>query len=147
MSSKRKLEQMDKGKPGGLPGDPAIQQSLPYLSQSEIDRILSLHTDYVATTAMALCLQTYSLISAIADELRFPIRTVGTAMTLYHRFSLFNKPLNAFTPFDTAIACLFVSAKLTDCAKNLKVITTTGLNIKAGHLLDPDSIVSLCLPE
>jgi CTD kinase subunit beta len=111
-----------------------IQPSAPYLSAKEMATAISLHSKPAPSNSAALVIQAYSLLRSLADELRFPIRTIGTAMILYHRYTLLHKEGRQHRTDVIAIAALFLACKLTDCAKSLTVIISTTVNGASAQL-------------
>lgn len=63
-------------------------------------------------------------------ELKFPVRTMCTAVLLIQHFYLFNNPTSAGT-VETACACLLVASKIEDTPKKSKEIITAVLGPKA----------------
>jgi CTD kinase subunit beta len=71
-----------------------------------------------------------------------PVRTIATAMILYHRLLLFNKtPYFQETPTDPSIAALFVACKIEDTLKKSREILAASYNLRHpnNEPINPDS--------
>ncbi|KTW32012.1 uncharacterized protein T551_00694 [Pneumocystis jirovecii RU7] len=91
---------------------------------------------YHVGRSMKLSVSAFFLIKLSTNILNSPIRTIGSAMIIYHRFHLFN-PMSEFSYIvDTAAACLFVACKMEDTSKKLKDILIASYNLK--HPNGPD---------
>ncbi|KAK9448588.1 cyclin-like protein [Limtongia smithiae] len=121
-----------------------IQLSRPLLSHSQIASLQRQAGNQTPTArdsqAKFAALQ---LISGVSNSLRFPIRTMGSAMILFHRFYLFNTIYDFSNVNDTALACLFVAAKMQDTLKKLKDILVASQQVlrrsSPAALIDADS--------
>ncbi|KAK9465624.1 cyclin-like protein [Lipomyces arxii] len=111
-----------------------VQLSRPYLTSSQIKSLVQ-QTNNSARDLQPK-LQAFSLILSIGNYMRFPIRTMGTAMILFQRFYLFNSLHDFPVMNDTAHACLFVAAKMEDTLKKLKDILLASYYLK--HPAGPD---------
>ncbi|KAG5440289.1 hypothetical protein PCANB_001859 [Pneumocystis canis] len=115
----------------------AIQLSWPYFSTKQVASLSasSRSSSLSESKEIQIRFQAYTWIYLVGKYLKFPIRTIGSAMIIYHRFHLFN-PISDFSYTDTAAACLFVACKMEDTSKKLKDILIAGYNIK--HPNGPD---------
>lgn len=115
----------------------AIQLSWPYFSTKQVASLSSSSRSPSLSESKEtqIRFQACRWIYLVGKSLRFPIRTMGSAMIIYHRFHLFN-PMSEFSYIDTAATCLFVACKMEDTSKKLKDILIAGYNIK--HPNGPD---------
>ncbi|KAG4305175.1 hypothetical protein PORY_001345 [Pneumocystis oryctolagi] len=126
----------------------AIQLSWPYFSTKQVASLLSSFRSpslsesketqirfqactwiYLVGKHMKLFITYFFLTKTNTDILNSPIRTIGSAMIIYHRFHLFN-PMSEFSYIDTAATCLFVACKMEDTSKKLKDILIASYNVK-----------------
>ncbi|KAK9323365.1 cyclin-like protein [Lipomyces orientalis] len=119
---------------GPLPA--IIQLSRPYLSPIQIKNLEEKTAHANGSRDQQLKFQAFSVILATGNYLRFPIRTMGTAMIIFQRFYLFNTMQDFPSTLDTAHACLFVASKTEDTLKKLKEILLASYHIK--HPTGPD---------
>ena len=137
-----------------------IQRSRPYLTTSQIDSLRPSDEARTIQTRLSACqwivqvatvLQLYCasptlppLPSSTDAPGQSPVRTVATAMILYHRLLLFNK-----TPFlqenhtEPSIAALFVACKIEDTLKKSREILAVSYNLRHPNAepINPDSPV------
>lgn len=109
----------------------AIQLSWPYFSTKQVASLSasSRSPSLSESKETQIRFQACGWIYVVGKYMKFPIRTIGSAMIIYHRFHLFN-PISEFSYIDTAAACLFVACKIEDTSKKLKDILIAGYNIK-----------------
>ncbi|KAK9355743.1 cyclin-like protein [Lipomyces doorenjongii] len=127
------------GSPATNPQGPLpaiIQLSRPYLTPSHIWTLEQKVAHTNGSRDQQLKFQAFSVILVTGSYLRFPIRTMGTAMILFQRFYLFNSMQDFPSTLDTALACLFVASKTEDTLKKLKEILLASYYIK--HPSGPD---------
>ncbi|KAK9367635.1 cyclin-like protein [Lipomyces kononenkoae] len=127
------------GSPASNPQGPLpaiIQLSRPYLTPNQILALERQVADTNGSRDQQLKFQAFSIILATGSYLRFPIRTMGTAMIIFQRFYLFNSMQDFPSTLDTALACLFVASKTEDTLKKLKEILVASYYIK--HPGGPD---------
>ncbi|KAK9461623.1 cyclin-like protein [Lipomyces oligophaga] len=99
-----------------------IQLARPYLTTSQIELLgQATHNSYGVHESQSWN-HAFSLIFSTGNQLRFPIRTMGTAAILFQRFYLFNSLQKFPVILDTALACLFVASKMEDTLKKLRDI-------------------------
>ena len=120
-----------------------------YLNESQISELVRSHNPPLdSNQAIVLKHQVYGLIWGVAEVLRFPVRTVGTAMQLYQRFALLNGFLYSLRVDDIAATCLFVACKIMDTPKPMRNILVTLRNIRTTQLVDIDAPVRyICINE
>ncbi|KAK9480422.1 cyclin-like protein [Lipomyces japonicus] len=111
-----------------------IQLSRPYLSAQQIRQLEHDTTAASSSSSTASTLQAkfsaFQLILNLGEYVRFPIRTMGTAMIIFQRFYLFNSIQDFPSTLDTAHACLFVACKMEDTLKKLKDIVVASYYLK-----------------
>ncbi|KAF8252965.1 cyclin-like protein [Wilcoxina mikolae CBS 423.85] len=115
-----------------------IQRSRPYLTTAQIDTLRPSDEARTIQTRLAAC----QWIVQISRVLQFPVRTVATAMILYHRLLLFNKtPYFQETPTDPSVAALFVACKIEDTLKKSREILAASYNLRHPNAepINPDS--------
>lgn len=88
--------------------------------------------------------QVFQFLFQVVRVMKFPLRTLGTAMSYYQRYYLFNlfeepkdqNPDNEVTvefekdPYMVAYTCLFLATKNEDCIKKLKDIQTVANRLR-----------------
>ncbi|KTW30613.1 hypothetical protein T552_00329 [Pneumocystis carinii B80] len=115
----------------------AIQLSWPYFSAKQVASLSSSSRSPSLSESKEtqIRFQACGWIYLVGKSLKFPIRTIGTAMIIYHRFHLFN-PISDFSYIDTAATCLLVACKIEDTPKKIKDILVAGYSVK--HPNGPD---------
>ncbi|KAG5520053.1 hypothetical protein PMAC_001129 [Pneumocystis sp. 'macacae'] len=115
----------------------AVHLSWPYFSTKQIASLSasSRSPSLSESKETQIKFQACAWMHIVGKQMRFPIRTIGSAMIIYHRFHLFN-PMSEFSYIDTAAACLFVACKMEDTSKKLKDILIASYNLK--HPNGPD---------
>ncbi|KAI5792745.1 cyclin-like protein [Pyronema domesticum] len=115
-----------------------IQRSRPYLTAAQIESLKPSDEARTIQTRLQAC----QWIVQVAGVLQFPVRTIATAMILYHRLLLFNKTTyfqeNAIEP---SIASLFVACKIEDTLKKSREILCVSYNLRHPNSepINPDS--------
>ncbi|KAL7266173.1 RNA polymerase II C-terminal domain kinase beta subunit [Rhizina undulata] len=118
-----------------------IQRSRPYLTEEQIESLRPRDT-YVEAKDVTTRLSACVWIMQVGHALQFPVRTMATAMILFHRFRLFNKsPYYEYNYQDVAPATLFVACKIEDTLKKSREILATGYNLRhpQSEPINPDS--------
>lgn len=118
-----------------------IQRSRPYLTAAQIDSLRPKESRDEARTIQAR-LNACGWIVQVAQVLQFPVRTMATAMILYHRLLLFNK--NSYLQdnwTEASAAALFVACKIEDTLKKSREILTASYNLRhpQSDPINPDS--------
>ncbi|KAH0608568.1 uncharacterized protein H6S33_001702 [Morchella sextelata] len=107
-----------------------IQRSRPYLSDEQIEALLPKDSQLEAkdiTTRLSACVW----IMQVGQNMQFPVRTMATAMILYHRFRLFNRnPFLEHNWMDVAATSLFVACKIEDTLKKSREILAASYNLR-----------------
>ncbi|KAK7205607.1 cyclin-like protein [Myxozyma melibiosi] len=107
-----------------------IQLSRPYLTASQIAHLARQTNNTDGARDNQSRFHAFQLIINTGEQLRFPIRTIGSAMILFQRFYLFNSLQDFPYVTDTALACLFVASKKEDTLKKMKDIVIAAYNVR-----------------
>lgn len=130
-----------------------IQRSRPYLTASQIDSLRphdearAIHTrltacQWIVQVSHVLQLYPPPAPAPRPSNMPSPVRTIATAMILYHRLLLFNKtPYFHETPTDPSLAALFVACKIEDTLKKSREILAASYNLRHPNSdpINPDS--------
>ncbi|KAF8477069.1 cyclin-like protein [Kalaharituber pfeilii] len=118
-----------------------IQRARPYLTEEQIEDLKPDDPGWEARD-VSMRLNACNWILSIGALLQFPIRTMATAMILFHRFKLFH-PKWEHPYSDCAAAALFVACKIEDTLKKSREILAAGHSIKHGatsaESINPDN--------
>lgn len=115
-----------------------IQQSNLFLSRTQIEALVARHGLTFGQFTQAVAAVVDHIVGA-GRELKFPVRTVGTAVLLGQHFYLFNNPLPA-VPAEMACACLLVASKMEDTPKKSKDIITAVLGARVAEATQPNRL-------
>ncbi|KAK9455132.1 cyclin-like protein [Dipodascopsis uninucleata] len=107
-----------------------IQVSRPYLTSLQTKELDKQTNNGTGAREQQMKFHAFSWIMSVGNQLRFPIRTMGSAMILFQRFYLFNSLQDFPSTSETAQACLFVAAKMEDTLKKLKEILVASYYLK-----------------
>ncbi|KAI5806934.1 cyclin-like protein [Geopyxis carbonaria] len=118
-----------------------IQRSRPYLTAAQVESLRP--TDVGAEVRETNCrLNACAWILLVSKTLQFPLRTMTTAMVLYHRLLVFNNILQADHNWtEAAAAALFVACKIEDTLKKSREILAASYNARhpKNEPIGPDS--------
>lgn len=107
------------------------QRSRPYYKAEQIGELCALARGAMSESKeQQIRFQACYWIRSVGEHLRFPVRTMGTAMVLFHRFHLFYPMADHFVFSDTAAACLFVACKMEDTQKKLREILLASYQVR-----------------
>lgn len=98
----------------------SIQLSRPFLTRLQIEYAQSKTIDNIVVYKQRRN-QVFSFLIKVCNTLKFPTRTLETAMIYYQRFYLHNS-FNTSTYHDVATVCLFVATKNEETIKKLRDI-------------------------
>ncbi|KAK9383763.1 cyclin-like protein [Kockiozyma suomiensis] len=107
-----------------------IQISRPYLSAEHIAILSQQANNSNGVRESQSRFHAFALIINTGNQLRFPVRTLGSAMVLFQQFYLFNSLQNFSSVSDTALACLLVASKMEDTLKKIKDILIAAYNVR-----------------
>ncbi|KAG0636393.1 cyclin-like protein [Tuber brumale] len=111
-----------------------IQRSRPYLTDQQIEE-RSRRDSQTEAKEISTRLNACAWIMQVGHALQFPIRTMATAMILYHRSRLFSRnPYSDQQYVDVAAAALFVACKIEDTLKKSREILATSYNMRHPQL-------------
>lgn len=111
-----------------------VVTSLHYFSPSEIEQLILATGVTKSSTSIKRQSQVLGFLQALSSRIGFPQRTIATSQLLYLRFHLFYNPSD-FNPYEVAIACLVVAAKMNDTPKKSRELILSSWALRYPELV------------